>query len=216
MKYRDHISTGVLFMPCFYLLNKAGFGRFVPFVSPARGITENFLLCICFFAGLSFPDIDVKHYGRRHRTRSPLHDIVNIGLFYALSAVLALHTGLNIGFCCLNAFACGCLCHLAGDFIQGGVGLRRRRIGLTCFSWRVYTETWLGTVFTAALTCVSFIAVGLVYMRCPLSISGSLLTAFIGSFLFSSYWGALCFYIPAVALALANHFGLLAYIISRL
>jgi hypothetical protein len=52
----------------------------------------------------------------------------------------------------------GCLAHLAGDIIQGGVGwgIRRKvKIGFTGFKWNIYSETAKGSavsIFIALLT----------------------------------------------------------------
>lgn len=115
-----------------------------------------------FSIGCCLPDIDVTWYPEGgHRIRSPLHNLTNILIVYAISVFLCMlptPKTLALILMMVSALIFGCLAHLAGDIIQGGVGwgIRRKvKIGFTGFKWNIYSETAKGSavsIFIALLT----------------------------------------------------------------
>lgn len=170
MKYRDHMNLGALI--------------YIPFLSKAYlgKLPECFMILLPFFKvflhneswipgaaayfffsiGCCLPDIDVSWYPEGgHRIKSPLHNLTNILILYAVSVFLCMipaGSKLLLVFSMISALLFGCLAHLAGDFIQGGVGWgikRKKKIGFKGFKWDIYINTMKGSsmsIFIAVLT----------------------------------------------------------------
>lgn len=170
MKYRDHMNLGALiYLP---FLSKAYAGMLpasLEFILPFFRVFRfggswvyGAAVYLFFSIGCCLPDIDVTWYPEGgHRIRSPLHNLTNILIVYAISVFLCmLPTPKTLALILIMAAALifGCLAHLAGDIIQGGVGwgIRRKvKIGFTGFKWNIYSETAKGSavsIFIALLT----------------------------------------------------------------
>lgn len=170
MKYRDHMNLGALiYLP---FLSKAYAGMLpasLEFILPFFRVFRfggswvyGAAVYLFFSIGCCLPDIDMAWYPEGgHRIRSPLHNLTNILIVYAISVFLCmLPTPKTLALILMMAAALifGCLAHLAGDIIQGGVGwgIRRKvKIGFTGFKWNIYSETAKGSavsIFIALLT----------------------------------------------------------------
>jgi len=170
MKYRDHMNLGALiYLP---FLSKAYAGMLpasLEFILPFFRVFRfggswvyGAAVYLFFSIGCCLPDIDVTWYPEGgHRIRSPLHNLTNILIVYAISVFLCMlptPKTLALILMMVSALIFGCLAHLAGDIIQGGVGwgIRRKvKIGFTGFKWNIYSETAKGSavsIFIALLT----------------------------------------------------------------
>lgn len=170
MKYRDHMNLGALiYLP---FLSKAYAGMLpasLEFILPFFRVFRfggswvyGAAVYLFFSIGCCLPDIDMAWYPEGgHRIRSPLHNLTNILIVYAISVFLCMlptPKTLALILMMVSALIFGCLAHLAGDIIQGGVGwgIRRKiKIGFTGFKWNIYSETAKGSavsIFIALLT----------------------------------------------------------------
>lgn len=95
--------------------------------------------------------------------KSPAHNMSYMLIVY--TAVLASgfvpevrHSGML--YAGISAMVFGCLAHLLGDMVQGGVawGLKKRkkRIGFSSFRWQVYSETYKGSFLSLAMAVLAF------------------------------------------------------------
>lgn len=175
MKYRDHMNLGTLIylpffswtclgrvpQPLFYL---------APFLRSVQNISwyPAAVTYLCFSMGCCLPDVDMAWYpDGGHRMRSPMHNmsymliayvaVLAAGLMPEVSKSGMLYSG-------ISAVTFGCLAHLLGDTIQGGVawGLKKRkkRIGFSSFRWQVYSETYKGSFLSLAMAVTAFAAWG--------------------------------------------------------
>lgn len=189
MKYRDHVALGgTIFGGLFYLYLIHGV-RIVALFFPLVYVLDyhgrfslimTAVVSLAFFTGCALPDFDANAYPcGGHRTQSPWHNLLLQLIVYAAvcSSVPAVQDRLHgliqrepillAIIYILPAISAGCLAHLLGDFIQGGIGfglpgLRRgrrkksklrsllmvHRIGFSRFNWTLYTESVAGKAVT--------------------------------------------------------------------
>lgn len=170
MKYRDHMNLGALiYLP---FLSKAYTGMLpvslefiLPFFRVFRfGGSWVYGAAVYFFfsIGCCLPDIDVTWYPEGgHRIRSPLHNLTNILIVYAISVFLCMlptPKTLALILMMVSALIFGCLAHLAGDIIQGGVGWgigRKKKIGFTGFKWDIYGGTLKGSAVSILIALLA-------------------------------------------------------------
>lgn len=186
MKYRDHMNLGTLiYAP---LLSWTCLGRvpqpllyLVPFLRSVQNISwyPAVVTYLCFSVGCCLPDADMAWYpDGGHRMKSPAHNMSYMLIIYA--AVLA--AGLvpeirktGVFYSGLAAMVFGCLAHLLGDMIQGGVawGLKKRkkRLGFSSFRWQVYSETYKGSFLSLGMAAAAFAFWGTLLYRLRFAVS---------------------------------------------
>lgn len=177
MKYRDHISLGgAIFAAAFYAYSvkkTAAVGVILPAVkiisnSSASAMSTGIVLATAFFIGCVLPDIDSPYYPNGgHRIQSPLHNITNwliaacVSLTLASFAISVLSVKIARFPAILPAIyfiptVCeGCIAHLFGDILQGGVGFgygkNKKKIGFKNFTWYKYDGTLKGGIISMSL-----------------------------------------------------------------
>lgn len=176
MKYRDHMNLGTLiYLP---LLSKAYLNLlpssilcFVPFLhmSYSSSWIPTVLTYFFYSIGCCLPDIDLSWYpDGGHRVKSPMHNMSYMLLLYITILVAGLIPAVKEQvyiYACITALVFGCIAHLCGDMIQGGVGWgfkkRKKRLGFSSFRWNVYAETYKGSLLSIGMAITAFIYWGL-------------------------------------------------------
>lgn len=179
----------------YYIYGMKIIAQIFPFIDVLKfqgkyGIAAAGAIGLAYFTGCALPDIDIPYYPHGgHRIQSPMHNLliqmfVYFGIYIALIFVqghiypyLLKYPSLIVWLYMLPAMSAGCLAHLMGDILQGGVGFglpfkifKKKRgkkhnvlsvfgvhkFGITGLKWQEYTESSYGMFITIVNSAVSF------------------------------------------------------------
>lgn len=193
MKYRDHMNLGTLiYLP---FLSKAYLDllpSYIMYVLPFFKTSHNVswvppaLTYFFYSIGCCLPDIDITWYpDGGHRVKSPLHNMSYMLLLYAILLAIGFIPAVKAQmytYSYVTALVFGCIAHLCGDMIQGGVGWgfqkRKKRLGFSSFRWQVYAETYKGSLVSIGMALGAFIYWGLLLGRMNFAYGGPAQGAF--------------------------------------